>query len=86
MVRRSSVASSGAAAIAAACSSSLAYSFSVSATTVGSVRDRPARSTNAIGARLEMRRSRPAGRVIGLPVEADWRPVLEKVVAWGTQA
>jgi N-hydroxyarylamine O-acetyltransferase len=21
--------------------------------------------------------------VIGLPVEADWRPVLEKVVAWG---
>ena len=22
--------------------------------------------------------------VIGLPVEADWRPVLEKVVAWGT--
>ncbi|WP_419321450.1 arylamine N-acetyltransferase family protein [Caulobacter sp. ErkDOM-E] len=24
--------------------------------------------------------------VIGLPVEADWRPVLEKVVAWGTQA
>ena len=24
--------------------------------------------------------------VIGLPVEADWRLVLEKVVAWGTQA
>ncbi len=24
--------------------------------------------------------------VIGLPVEADWRPVLEKVVAWGTPA
>jgi len=24
--------------------------------------------------------------VIGLPVEADWRPVLEKVVAWGTAA
>ena len=22
--------------------------------------------------------------VIGLPVEADWKPVLEKVVAWGT--
>jgi N-hydroxyarylamine O-acetyltransferase len=22
--------------------------------------------------------------LIGLPVEADWRPVLEKVVAWGT--
>ncbi|AYV47380.1 arylamine N-acetyltransferase [Caulobacter flavus] len=24
--------------------------------------------------------------VIGLPVEPDWRPVLEKVVAWGTPA
>lgn len=24
--------------------------------------------------------------VIGLPVEADWKPVLEKVVAWGTPA
>ena len=24
--------------------------------------------------------------VIGLPVEADWRPVIEKVVAWGTPA
>jgi N-hydroxyarylamine O-acetyltransferase len=24
--------------------------------------------------------------VIGLPVEADWRPVLEKVVGWGTPA
>lgn len=24
--------------------------------------------------------------LIGLPVEADWRPVLEKVVAWGTPA
>lgn len=24
--------------------------------------------------------------VIGLPVQADWRPVLEKVVAWGTAA
>lgn len=24
--------------------------------------------------------------VIGLPVEADWRPVLEQVVAWGTPA
>ncbi|KQV57692.1 MULTISPECIES: arylamine N-acetyltransferase [unclassified Caulobacter] len=24
--------------------------------------------------------------VIGLPVEADWMPVLEKVVAWGTSA
>ncbi|WP_419255853.1 arylamine N-acetyltransferase family protein [Caulobacter sp. ErkDOM-YI] len=24
--------------------------------------------------------------VIGLPVEADWRPVLKKIVAWGTQA
>lgn len=23
--------------------------------------------------------------LIGLPVQADWRPVLEKVVAWGTQ-
>ena len=23
--------------------------------------------------------------VIGLPVEADWRPVLDRVVAWGTQ-
>lgn len=24
--------------------------------------------------------------VIGLPIEADWKPVLEKVVAWGTPA